>query len=700
MSAIAPIAELREKAEANELRLQIFQQETALRTIAQVQITDALESYYDPANFVNVNDYLGDGRRRAHSSLFSWPTTKNDREDGKMLPIFQTEQELATIRGAARVLATCNGRIVGVLNNLANYIIGKGFEHKVLRKRQQSPARATAFESHGDLSDQQCLELVDDAQRVIDEFKKTNDWSSLSRELFIRSRRDGEYFLGLWASKRQNTETGMDEHVSEARVIEPDQVTEPSNPRVIEDWLGIEDRPSSWSFGVHCDADDVVNVHGYYVQWTNRPTGWDYLSGGRQPLCARDANGNPIGCVHVEHLKCNVDSNVKRGLSDLFSVDSTAELARKLLRNTGEGGALQAAIAWIREVQTPDRTTLEKAIEQRADLTQSIRTAGGGTRTSYTTQYEPGTILTPSPGTVYKPGPMGSQNAPNLITIEEALLRALAVRWNAPEHMISGSAHNNNFASILVSGDPFVVSGEVEQQKYADAEERIMWKVLYFAWKAGELRAPSWHQVRQNIEVDVKGADIAVRDPDKETDRRKVLNESGILSAKTWATLEGLDHDEEVTNGVRLLGLDPAAPATGAEPATPAATQPPAINSPSAPSPGVTGAGVQTDLTLNGAQIDSARGVLADVQLGRLAPYAATELLVGVGLERNLAKLAVEAQQQLPPPVVPQPPAAASTSPPAADPSKPANALESEHEPPERTLTRRILDVLLWRSYP
>ncbi len=651
MTTAAPITELREKAEANALQLQIHQQEAVLRTIACNRITDAMESYYDPANYVNVNDYLGDGRRKSHGSLFAWPTTKNDREDGKMLPIFQTEQELATIRGAARVLAACNGRIIGVLNNLANYIIGKGFEHKVASKTDEP--------------------LAERAQKILDRFKKTNNWPTLSRELFTRSRRDGEYFLGLWATGGGNVA---------ARAIEPDQVTEPGNARGIEEWLGCDGRTSSWSFGIHSEGDDVVSTHGCYVQWSNKATDWDYLPGGREPIIPPGAGGR----THVEHVKVNVDSNVKRGLSDLFSVDATAELARKLLRNTGEGGALQAAIAWVREVQTPDRTSLENAITQRADLTQTIRTAAGGTRTSYTTQYEPGTILTPSPGTQYKPGPMGSQNAPNYIAIEEALLRALAVRWNMPEHMVSGSAHNNNFASILVSGDPFVISGEVEQQNYADAEERIMWKVLYFAWLDGVLSEDPWHVVCGKLELTVKGAEIAVRDPDKETGRRAILNEKGILSSKTWATLEGLDHDEETTNGAKAISI------TAPEP--PAAGEQTAGKQTPAEAPAATAdAGLQTDLTLNGAQVDAARGVLADVQLGRLAPVAATELLVGVGLERSLAQLTVDAQKQLPPPAVPDP---------QLVPPRPTPVTEGERDPADRTLTRRIIDVLLWRGYP
>ncbi len=60
-----------------------------------------------------------------------------------------------------------------------------------------------------------------------------------------------------------------------------------------------------------------------------------------------------------------------------------------------------------------------------------------------------------------------AQHAPQFITVAEALLRTVALRWNLPEHLVTGSAANNNFASSLVAETPFVKYAETQQQYYA-----------------------------------------------------------------------------------------------------------------------------------------------------------------------------------------------------------------------------------------
>lgn len=90
--------------------------------------------------------------------------------------------------------------------------------------------------------------------------------------------------------------------------------------------------------------------------------------------------------------------------------------------------------------------------------------------------------------------------------------------------------------------------------------------------------------------------------------------------------------------------------------------------------PGTANAGVVTDITLNGAQVESARNVLLDVQLGHIADTAAIELLVGIGIERPRAEAMVAAQLKIPPPVVD--PAAAPT--PTVAPAAPAAKARQE----------------------
>src|SRR5690606_26552230 len=113
----------------------------------------------------------------------------------------------------------------------------------------------------------------------------------------IRWRRDGEVFARL-------------HDVGDGRVlfrfVEPEFVTEPLTPGDLEYFLWGDDfqyrEPSSWSFGVQTPEGDAERVLGFFVDWTRDGHDWEY-----------------VPAAEVEHLKANVDRNVKRGLSDFFS---------------------------------------------------------------------------------------------------------------------------------------------------------------------------------------------------------------------------------------------------------------------------------------------------------------------------------------------------------------------------------------------
>jgi hypothetical protein len=352
--------ELRRQARLNSLRLKIAQQNEALAALRRSGVRDSLEDFYDSANFFDPRDYLFEVPGGFGGAI---PTTRNDRDEGRDFPIFRTEQELAVIRGAARLLTSFSPIAVGILNTLTNYVIGTGFQYAVTSRSGTDRHFATV------------------ARAVIDEFLDENGWvGDLDRELFQRSRVDGEYFLGLW-----HVGAG---HV-QARAVEPDQVTEPSNKNGIEAWLGCaESFASSWTFGIHTDDTDAQAIHGYYVQWTNRDTEWDYFRGGSEPITPPDGAGR-----WMEHAKLNVVRSVKRGLSDFYSIQGNLDLARRVLRNKGEGSAVQAAIAWIQEA-APGVTQAQtsSATLARADARYTTNSAQGS-RTHIAQQYGPATIL-------------------------------------------------------------------------------------------------------------------------------------------------------------------------------------------------------------------------------------------------------------------------------------------------------------------
>jgi len=528
------LRDLRRRERVADLKLSIAEKTATLKAIGTAGAFSPLtESCYDPDNYVDIRDYIG------YPGSKTSPTARasiNDRMHGRNVPVFQSEAELAEIRGVARVLCDFHPNCIGVMNNLTNYVIGTGFSYTAGSKTDAADA------------------LVADVQDVVDEFLDDNDFGGdLDRELFWRTRRDGEAFPGLW-------HVG-DGHV-ELRSIEPDQVTEPGAKRQIEDWLGCDaDNPSCWSFGVHSDERDTENTHGYYVQWSPLATDWDYMPGGKRPYYPPGSPRN----TWCEHAKVNVDRKIKRGVSDFFATRETFELARKLLRNTGEGGAVQAAIAFIREHSAGTTQTQIEAMRTANAYSQYIQpTRTEGSRTRFVHKYEPGTIIDVARGQEYKPGPMGSQRAPNFIQIVEALLRSVAVRWSMPEHMVTGSAENNNYASILEAGAPFTKACEAAQQFYVSWFSRIVWKVLWFAWRAGRFGRIAWRDFSKAIEVQVEPPEVAVRDGVQETNRRSVLFDKGVLSAKTWAGQEGLDYEQEQTNGV----APKPAEATGPAPAT------------------------------------------------------------------------------------------------------------------------------------
>jgi capsid protein len=419
-------------------------------------------------------------------------------------PVFETEVQLAAIRGQARVLATATPFALGVIQNLTNYTFGPGFTYTVMAEPGQEVPKA----------------LIRDVQRLVDRFLDDNDWAGdREREVLRRTVRDGECFLALYPQAGGRVQL---------RFVDPEQVSEPQDPRLLEDWLGVE-RPSSWSFGVHTDLHDVEAVHGYHVRWNETGSDWDYLPAGR-----------------VEHLKLNVDRNVKRGVSDFYGVLQDLQREAKLRRNCAEGAALQAAIAWVQEM--PQGTT-----EPMASSLVSSRSTGivrTGPRTSHIQQYLPGTILRLPTGSRYIHGPLGAERNPNFLLIAQFLLRAIGVRWCLPEYMISGDAGNANYASTLVAESPFTKAREADQRFYARRFERLLWKMLSLSVRNGAL---SKHGVDGatlesllDIRVDVPA--VAVRDRLQDANVRKIEHEAGVLSRRTWAAEAGRDFETEQKN--------------------------------------------------------------------------------------------------------------------------------------------------------
>ncbi|MFI4875960.1 MAG: hypothetical protein ACIALR_11500, partial [Blastopirellula sp. JB062] len=153
-------------------------------------------------------------------------------------------------------------------------------------------------------------------------------------------------------------------------------------------------------------------------------------------------------------------------------------------------------------------------------------------------------------GREFQAGPMAGQQAANFVKILQAMRRAAGVRWNMPEHMISGDASNNNYASILEAGAPFARAIEAAQQKYISAFETLLRRVLRIYFEQGRFArfGLSWRRIEQSLAIVIEGTTPSVRDKEQELRVALALRKEGVMSRRTLASRFDLDLEEERRN--------------------------------------------------------------------------------------------------------------------------------------------------------
>jgi len=468
------------------------------------------------------NGYLWDDNRMAPSVGGTAHVTQlRDRQRGRNYPVYEVEDDLNAIRGDARLLATENEAGIGAKNTLANFTIGTGLKYEVSLKKKVSP--------RGN------IRLVNKVQDWIEEFIERTDWPLHEREMHGRTIEDGEPFVELMPIGGGRCEPIFHE---------ADAITEPHDKRAADDYIGAYSL--DWLFGIGTPIGRPSKPQAYFVDLSGDQQDWDIVPEER-----------------MVHVKRNVVANCKRGVSDYYPVAGSLRRAEKVLRNTGDGAALQSAIAWIRE--HPAGTTGSQVLSLGTGKTEyeyDRPTVGGSSRTTRQQVYLPGTILDVRNGQQYKPGPMGSGST-TFIDVSGAILRYAGLRWNIPEFMISGDTGNTNFASILVAESPFVKAMESEQVFFSCAYRSLMWKMLGIAARAGVFTGQGIYtrrQLQERLKLEVKVPRVSVRNRLEETKIRSILFEYGLLSGPTWSAKEELsyEHEQEMrATEMPLLYIDP-----------------------------------------------------------------------------------------------------------------------------------------------
>jgi len=417
--------------------------------------------------------------------------TYTDRQYGRHWPEFLNESQLGIMRIQARMLYDHNSYAHGIISGICSYVIGTGFTYRAIS--DESP------------------ELAEAVQDEIDQFIEVNNWNSLEQDLFVRSRVDGEFFLRYHEN---------DDGVLIIREIEPEKVRqEPGGDY------------RHFSFGIDTDPEDVVEVKGYWVYYSDT-------------AAAHQETGEYVDADDVLHYKINVTRTVKRGISDLWGTTYTMLFqAAKLAGNLGQGAAIQAAIAQIQQWETATMAQVQSFVDTTAEFTQ--RNPFTGTIDEFR-QSKAGTTVNIPRGMQFVPPP-GWQSGvvESMVEILHALLRGACQKWNAPEWMATSSgADMAAYTASLTAESPFVRSAERYQHAYEQVFLKVIKRAVKVAIQAGRLPPDAL----KLVDIQCEGPEIAARNELQEAQANTARVQGGWKSRQTIAQEEGLDWPVEQAN--------------------------------------------------------------------------------------------------------------------------------------------------------
>ena len=488
----------------------------ALKTEAEAKVMEQTVELLESPQPVRVpwHEYpSADDFNRSPSglgSLYVWSDV-DDRTEGRYRPLYETQQDLMTIRAAGRKCREFLPIASGALESLTSYVIATGYEFEFQSKLPGGEGLALSL------------------QPVLDRFLERNDFvGKLDQQIHEDSRVDGEVVAALY---RDRCTQSFDVRVE---LIPPECILQPMDSSWIERQCGTSHKINNWWHGVHTlhdldlKRDDVTRPLGYHVVFDRLGDEWDYLPANR-----------------VEFIKRNVGPFGRRGVSDFWLILNDLENEAKLRRNTAVGAAILAAIAYIRQhAEGATKASVEAMVTSNSTRTYQKPTESGA-RTTSVEHVGPGTVKDMPHGMQAMFGPLGSLNSPVYIEVCQFLMRVIGLRWNMPEYMISGDASNANFASTQQAGTPFVRARERDQSFYAAHFDSLIWKAMRLYHQAGQLGSASWEQIRKFVSIKVEYQSPENRDPAEKIATDEKLSQLGIKSKHTIATDHGLDYDEE-----------------------------------------------------------------------------------------------------------------------------------------------------------
>lgn len=415
-----------------------------------------------------------------------------DDGSGMLRPVYITTFQKKQITDSARELAFFNEYCSATIKVMQDYVVGTGFEYKVIPTREGVPES-----------------LLARAQDVVDLFCEKNRVFNLENEMVWRLLVEGEIITRLFYG---------DDGLITVRVVEPELLLPPND----------SNDPDS-SYGIQCKYDDIHDVVGYWI--VERP--WEGLT----PILVPEDE--------VNFLKINSPSNAKRGLPMSFQVDQNFRQCESVLLAMVTLANARSKIAMVRKIDEAPPDAVEELQERTTDVILNDPVSNQRLNIE---RMPYGSILTASKNISYEFPEIGHFADEAHKTLQQNI-RAICAHYGISEMQLSADAQTGTYASAIVAESPshknFVrwqkMIGDFMASRRAKPQQSIMWKQMIYAVEKGLL--PS--NALQDLKISYRGPSVVTRDQHEEAQSNKIYFDMGIKSADTIAAEQGLNYEDQ-----------------------------------------------------------------------------------------------------------------------------------------------------------
>lgn len=400
---------------------------------------------------------------------------------------FPNAMALQFARETCRRMKTYSPHVISAINKRIYYVIDTGFVLTAVAKKGRKPS----------------ADLVAKVQEFLDKWRKINRWFDRQCESMGRRDTDGEVFR----RKFRHSDGYL-----RVRFVEPWQVLNPPGAN------------AQTEFGIETDPEDVETILRYYIAAT-----------------PDSATAEPVEADEIQHIKANVNMNVRRGVPTFWPVRK--EIVRAAKMNWAIAAKIEIAAALTLNRRHASSTTATQASTFSSNQSTFTRSNGVTGRVDQIKKYDPGTVLDSSQNVEYEAFNL-AEGIGEMVAGLSSTLRSIATIVDMPEFMFTSDASNGNYSSTMVAEGPVVRSFASLQQVFKEADCELLDEAVEWAIECGVLEPATLEE----IEIQVELPELATRDPVQTAQADQIYYQMRIKSPQTISAGIGLEYEQEQTN--------------------------------------------------------------------------------------------------------------------------------------------------------